>query len=480
MSIDPGSNVLGITDRIALDQMPRSNLARFHLATDCTVRRVWSGDTTLEFAAGCGMLDVHLKPGSRIFTVEYNRISPTGEPRPSAQKGVLLTPAKCWHPHHADAYGDFTLSVQMPAHWQALGPGQLVARHPQGDLVCYTWRVHAPHAGAFLVAGPYARVDGTVEGLAASVLIPKDAPFSHEDILTATAETIRSLTTHLGPIPAKRIQLAVVDDTGGVGLPSTVIIPWQAATQKIQLRAVLARALAQTWSSTVLMMPSKGLWYEAVAEVGVDVCVCRDASDGATRRERLLTDWKREFGTVGAPPLGAVYSYEPTNDHGPVIYTKGGFVLSMLRTELGDETFFQGLREFFAGYAKKLAGWRDLQTSMEMTSRRDLDWFFTQWLSRRGAARLGFAGLGCTKTPTSYIVHGQVTQSGRPYALHVPVSVVTGKGMVSRSVWLDSQSERFVIEVDATPVEIILDPYFEVFRLPNPQTRVAFRQPARR
>jgi aminopeptidase N len=65
-------------------------------------------------------------------------------------------------------------------------------------------------------------------------------------------------------------------------------------------------------------------------------------------------------------------------------YEKGGFVLHMLRSEIGDSAFFRGVRAYYTQFKHGNALTPDLQAALEKTSGRKLDVFFEQWLRRPG------------------------------------------------------------------------------------------------
>ena len=69
-------------------------------------------------------------------------------------------------------------------------------------------------------------------------------------------------------------------------------------------------------------------------------------------------------------------------------YQKGGFVLHMLREELGDSAFFRGVRDYYTRHRHATAVTSDLQDALERSSGRDLDLFFDQWLRRPGYPEL--------------------------------------------------------------------------------------------
>jgi aminopeptidase N len=68
----------------------------------------------------------------------------------------------------------------------------------------------------------------------------------------------------------------------------------------------------------------------------------------------------------------------------PNSYPKGGWVLHMLRSELGDSVFWRSIRKYYARYAGSIADTRDLQKVFEEISGKDLKQFFDQWLYTTG------------------------------------------------------------------------------------------------
>lgn len=69
-------------------------------------------------------------------------------------------------------------------------------------------------------------------------------------------------------------------------------------------------------------------------------------------------------------------------------YQKGGWVLHMLRRQLGDSLFWKGIQTYYNRYSGKNAVTGDLCKVMEEVSGRELQPFFQQWLFRAGHPRL--------------------------------------------------------------------------------------------
>ncbi|MGC2720499.1 MAG: M1 family metallopeptidase, partial [Candidatus Acidiferrales bacterium] len=68
-------------------------------------------------------------------------------------------------------------------------------------------------------------------------------------------------------------------------------------------------------------------------------------------------------------------------------YTKGGWVLKMLRTKLGDDYFFNGLHHYLEVNRGQNVVTADLQKAIEQQTNINVDQFFHQWIWRAGAPR---------------------------------------------------------------------------------------------
>jgi aminopeptidase N len=63
-----------------------------------------------------------------------------------------------------------------------------------------------------------------------------------------------------------------------------------------------------------------------------------------------------------------------------IVYNKGAMVLHMLRRMMGDEAFFNGLRDFYATWRYKKAGTDDFRLAMEKAGGQPLTRFFERWI----------------------------------------------------------------------------------------------------
>ena len=146
-------------------------------------------------------------------------------------------------------------------------------------------------------------------------------------------------------------------------------------------------------------------------------------------------------------------------------YEKGGFVLHMLRRQVGDSAFFRGLRAYYTAHRDSTALTDGLRFAMERASGQRLDWFFDQWLRRPGFIE---ADVTWSYDPSSHQVSLDVVQGGRFGSFRFPLvlAVREASGVVRRAtVTVAAEREVHLLLPDrfaSTPQELQADPDVEL------------------
>jgi aminopeptidase N len=142
------------------------------------------------------------------------------------------------------------------------------------------------------------------------------------------------------------------------------------------------------------------------------------------------------------------------------VYQKAGFVLSMLRREIGDSAFFRGIRAYYAAYRHQNALTEDVVLAFERSAGRPLGWFFSQWMERPGVADVE---LSWTYDRASKRVRVNAQQGVRfpPYLISLAVDVTTAQGKTQRvrvTIPANARSTMTVpLALSAPPRAVVFD-----------------------
>lgn len=145
-------------------------------------------------------------------------------------------------------------------------------------------------------------------------------------------------------------------------------------------------------------------------------------------------------------------------------YNRGSLVLHMLRRELGDKTFFAGIKNYLNKHAYQNVVTADFSEAMSKTSGRDLGAWFKQWVFSPGHPVLDYSWSydDNTKNVVLKVKQTQDVKSGTPiYNLPIKVALLSaGDVKLCRTVSVvsDRAEQEFQIPVTIKPDSLVLDP----------------------
>ena len=156
--------------------------------------------------------------------------------------------------------------------------------------------------------------------------------------------------------------------------------------------------------------------------------------------------------------------YDPVYLFDRIVYTKGAFVLHMLRRTVGTETFWQILKTWYQDprFAYGNASTSDFVETCETVSGQELDWFFQQWIYGTSRPSIQYnwdysestSGTGYTTT----IQLDQVQENLPLFKILMDVQLSTGDETITESIWLENSSHSLEIHSLNPPLQIVLDP----------------------
>lgn len=142
-----------------------------------------------------------------------------------------------------------------------------------------------------------------------------------------------------------------------------------------------------------------------------------------------------------------------------LIYQKGGWVLHMLRAEVGTEPFWEAIREYYRRYQNQNASTAELRAVFEQVAGKKLDWFFDQWLTRAGVPKLeGTWRYDAEKRQVEVTIHQ--SQADEAFRLNLDVGIVASPGTLPRVERVTMTAKRATMRFDANaePSAVTLDP----------------------
>lgn len=138
-------------------------------------------------------------------------------------------------------------------------------------------------------------------------------------------------------------------------------------------------------------------------------------------------------------------------------YNKGGRILHMLRTYVGDEAFFTALNKYLTDNQFKAAEFHHLRLAFEEVTGEDLNWFFNQWYTGSGHPTLDITQRIEGNEVVLSINQKQDIKKFSLFKLPMQVAVVDSVGKKVYDITVDKVENEFRFPFNGTIKTVIPD-----------------------
>ena len=424
-----------------------------------------------------------LAPGENSFTLHYSgniahTLQSQGEEYARSfqetqgiisPQGVFLSGASVWYPHIDATQVTFDLTVHLPKAWKSMSQGeQLDTRPATGSRPVEHWRASNPQQEIYLIAGPFNAWSSVDKGVTAMVLLREPDAALARKYLDATHQYIALYDALIGPYPFTKFAMVENFWETGYGMPSFTLL----GSRVLRFPFILSSSypheiLHNWWGNSVYVDYDSGNWSEGLTSYLADHLIKEQRGSGSEYRRNALQKYTDYVSREGDFPLSNFRSRHSARTEA-VGYGKTLMLFHMLRQQLGDATFKQGLQAFYQQYRFRVAGFSDIQNSFAAVAGEPLDDFFRQWVQRAGAPQLSISTARAEREGHDYRLTAVIeqTQPGLAYQLTLPVAVhMDGVEQAYQTrVKLTDKQQTLSLTLPARPVQLDIDPQFDVFR----------------
>ena len=138
-------------------------------------------------------------------------------------------------------------------------------------------------------------------------------------------------------------------------------------------------------------------------------------------------------------------------------YQKGAWVLHMLRAELGDKNFFDGVKRYYEKHKNATANSEDLRIALEKTSGKNLKPFFASWVYGAGHPKYTLTWRWNSRTKTVRLMLSQTqTQPAFPNKVLITITTTEGREVVTLKPVRKEAIQN--VRLTAAPTAVEIDP----------------------
>ncbi len=372
--------------------------------------------------------------------------------------------SSCWFPT-IDAPNQKTseeIYITVPNKFVTLSNGELISQTTNGNNRTDYWKLDQKHAPYlfFMGIGEYEIIKDSYKNIPVNYYVEKEfAPYA-KDIFGLTPEMIGFFSSKLGvEYPwNKYSQIVGRDYVSGAMENTTAVIHGEQAYQKPgqlidenKQEDTIAHEIFHHWFGNLVTSESWSNLTLNESFANYSEYLWREYKYGKVNSEMHFYENIKAYleGQNESKHL-VRYNYDDKEDMFDLVsYNKGGAILHMLRTYIGDEAFFLGLKQYLTNYKYQAAEVDHLRLTFEKLIGKDLNWFFNQWYFGSGHPNIEISYDYNTlrKTVTVNIVQLQAEKFKFPFA----IDIFEGTKRTRHHVFVDANDASFTFPYTKQP-----------------------------
>ncbi|MCB0549824.1 MAG: M1 family metallopeptidase [Phaeodactylibacter sp.] len=444
------------------------------------VSSVREGENPVEYRHEGEQLTIFPKPAvgagqERTFRIEYQGIPADGLIIDRNKYGDRTffgdnwpNRAHHWLPciDHPSDKASVDFIVTAPDHYQVVANGIQIEETNLDDETKLThWREDVPlpmKVAVFGAARFGVQLAGEVEGIpVTSWVYRQDREAGYYDYSLATG-VLQFFIGHIGPYPYRK--LANVQSKtryGGMENASNIFYYENSVDGKQSEEDLIAHEIAHQWFGN---SASEQNWFhiwlsEGFATYGADLYM--EHQYGRDRLAERLQSERQQVVSFSKRKMAPIVDTAVTDWNAllnPNSYQKGAWVLHMLRRQVGEAAFWNGLRQYYAQYAGRNALTADFQRTMEAASGQELSWFFQQWIYRPGQPQLKVEWDKPKRKRLRFKI--RQLQDGPAFVFPLDIRAIGADGATAQTwtVEVKEKTMEATVKCKFEPGKIVLDP----------------------
>ncbi|HBH49150.1 MAG TPA: peptidase M1 [Bacteroidales bacterium] len=368
----------------------------------------------------------------------------------------------------SDKIDSIDIYIENPSQYRAASNGKLIYEQINGDKRTTFWKHRYPIV-TYLVAiavtnyEDYSHVAMVNETESVEILnyVYPESRSSAESATEYTVDALEFLSQKFIPYPFYKEKYGHAQFGWGGGMEHQTMSFMGGFSQ-----GLIVHELAHQWFGDHVTCASwEDIWVNEGFAVFCEGLVIEELNPSQWLRWKMdeinAVVEKRKWGSVwvdDTTSVNRIFDYYLT-------YVKGGQLLHMLRHQLGDEDFFEGINNMLTNQASsgKFASAMDVKNYLAAAADTNLDYFFNTWYYGQGYPEYTFQLLNETIDSITFSVSQTTTHASVDfYPMHVPVNIAGNGSSKDIRLHHTENGQVFTVQTGFELQTITFDPDYTI------------------
>ena len=399
--------------------------------------------------------------------------------------------ARHWYPCFDAPNEKFAseITCRAPTGMTVLSNGRLISeeKDPESGLTVTHWKQEKPHVNYLisLVAGYFKKIEDQYNNIPLAFYTPPSQIEQAASSFQGTKDALGFFEREIGvPYPWEKYYQVCVNDFVAGGMENTSITTltdrtlFTEKTENIRSsQGLMAHELVHQWFGDLVTCKD---WSHLWLNEGFATYYAHLYAAHKEGRDAMLYGLYRDVrGIVERTDDTKPIVYREFDDPGEqfsyLAYPKGGWVLHMLRSQLGEDLYRRCITTYLERHQYDTVVTEDLNAVLEELSGRSFDRFFDQWVYHAHHPELEarYSWDERSKLAKLSISQNQkISDDVLLFQFPLTVRFKSAAGSVDRQVFIKEKSEDFYFPLEKAPNLVRIDPEFTLlakvkFSLPD-------------
>lgn len=269
----------------------------------------------------------------------------------------------------------------------------------------------------------------------------------------------------IGKYPFKRFSIVENFLPSGYSMPTYTLLGQDVVRLPFIVETSLGHEILHQWFGNLVYIDyEKGNWAEGLTTYLADHLYEEQKGNGWAYRKQILINYGSYVTEKNDFPLKD-FKMRVDFPSRSIGYGKAAMVFHMLKGIVGEDIFYKSLRDIVDKKHFTRVSWGDIKDIFEENYKKDLGFFFKQWIENKGIPELKIENSNFRQIRSKFELSLDILQKTVPYIIDVPIRIYYLNGGVFQDLLkINGETNSFKILLDDVPERIVIDEDYDIAR----------------
>ncbi len=377
--------------------------------------------------------------------------------------GIFLTGT--WYPQLQGLF-KYNLRAFLPDGYEAVSEAERIIKHSNNGKAEFIFEFPYVSDGInFIATNRYLVINDHYNDIEIYAYFFKEDLSLARSYIEHTKKYLSMYENLLGRYPYRRFSIVENFLPTGYSMPTYTLLGQDIVRLPFIVETSLGHEILHQWFGNFVYIDyQKGNWAEGLTTYLSDHLYDEQKGKGWEHRKQILINYKSYVNDKNEFPVNDFVTRTDFSSKA-IGYGKAAMVFHMLKNIVGEELFYKSLRDLIAKKHFQRASWNDIKNVFEDNFQKDLDWFFHQWIYKKGIPRLSFESVSIKNSANMIKVSFDVVQRSGVFALNLPVTFyMSGGGRVTNLLTISGEKDTFRFYFNDGVTKMVIDEDYDIIR----------------